>query len=114
MTITFLEMWAVCAGDIQIHYDRYRPENPSKESDMYCHVLRDGPALDTRSFVGSMYKQMIHYAGKQMYIMTPYLILEEFMVETLLEAVRRGVDVRIITPNIPDKKHVKYMKSSAN
>lgn len=41
--------------------------------------------------------------------MTPYLILEEAMIETLLEAVRRGVDVRIITPHIPDKKHIKYM-----
>ena len=43
-----------------------------------------------------MYKQMIHYAGEKMYVMTPYLILEEAMIETLLEAVRRGVDVRII------------------
>ena len=56
-----------------------------------------------------MYKQMIHYAGEKMYVMTPYLILEEAMIETLLEAVRRGVDVRIITPHIPDKKHIKYM-----
>lgn len=109
MTVTFLELWAVCSGDIKLTYGRYRSEKPAKESDMYCHVLRDGPALDTRSFVGNMYKQMINYAGKQMYIMTPYLILEEFMVETLLEAVRRGVDVRIVTPHIPDKKHVKYM-----
>lgn len=109
MTIAFLELWAVCAGDTQIDYERYRCQCSVLESDMYCHVLRDGPALDTRSFVGSMYKQMIHYAGKQMYIMTPYLILEEHMVETLLEAARRGVDVRIITPHIPDKKHVKLM-----
>ncbi len=109
MTITFLELWAVCAGDARIDFEKYRSHRPQEPSDMYCHVLRDGPALDTRSFVGSMYKQMIHYAGKQMYIMTPYLILEEAMVETLLEAVRRGVDVRIITPCIPDKKHIKYM-----
>ncbi len=109
MAITFLELWAVCAGDTAIDYERYRAPGQPEETDMYCHVLRDGPALDTRSFVGCMYKQMIHYAGKKMYIMTPYLILEEFMIETLLEAVRRGVDVRIITPRIPDKKYIKYM-----
>lgn len=109
MTVTFLELWAVCASETEIDFERYQSGQPSPISDMYCHVLRDGPALDTRSFVGNMYKQMIHYAGRQMYIMTPYLILEEYMVEALLEAVRRGVDVRIITPNIPDKKHVKYM-----
>ena len=109
MVVTFLELWAVCSKNEAIDYERYRAEKSSIQSDMYCHVLRDGPALDTRSFVGSMYKQMIHYAGEKMYVMTPYLILEEAMVETLLEAVRRGVDVRIITPHIPDKKHIKYM-----
>lgn len=109
MAITFLELWSVCAQNETIDYDKYRCEEESEQSDMYCHVLRDGPALNTRSFVGAMYRQMIHYAGEKMYIMTPYLILEESMVETLLEAVRRGVDVRIITPSIPDKKHVKYM-----
>ena len=31
------------------------------------------------------------------------------MVDTFLEAVRRGVDVRIITPYIPDKKYIKWM-----
>lgn len=109
MTITFLEMWSVCSPEENILYERYRSHKKAEPSDMYCHVLRDGPALNPRSFVGSMYRQMIHYAGQKMYIMTPYLILEESMVETLLESVRRGVDVRIITPNIPDKKHIKYM-----
>ena len=61
------------------------------------------------SFVGSVYKQMINYAGKTLYIMTPYLILEETLTRSLVEAKRRGVDVRVITPNIPDKKHVKWM-----
>lgn len=109
MTVTFLEMWTVCAGKDEEDYDRYRPAQKFPETDMYCHILRDGPALNTTSFVGNMYKQMINYAGRIMYIMTPYLILEEFMISTLLEATRRGVDVRIITPYIPDKKHIKLM-----
>ncbi len=108
MTITFLEFWAVCSGE-EIDFDRYRFTGEVEETDMYCHVLRDGPALGPRSFVGNMYKQMISFAGRKMYIMTPYLILEDFMVDTLLEAVCRGVDVRIITPYIPDKKRVKWM-----
>lgn len=109
MAVTFLELWSVCATQEKIDFERYQSEKKSEPSDMYCHVLRDGPALNPRSFVGAMYRQMIHYAGQKMYIMTPYLILEESMVETLIESSRRGVDVRIITPNIPDKKHVKYM-----
>lgn len=109
LTVTFLEMWSVCSADALINVDLYRPTKEFPESDMYCHVLRDGPALSTKSFVGSVYKQMINYAGKIMYIMTPYLILEETMIQSLIEAKNRGVDVRIITPNIPDKKHVKWL-----
>ena len=109
MTVTFLELWTVCAAEDVIDYERYRPDREFPQSDMYCHVLRDGPALGTHSFVGNVYRQMIQYAGKIMYIMTPYLILEPPMVDTLIEASRRGVDVRIITPNIPDKKYIKYM-----
>lgn len=109
MTITFLELWTVCAWEDEIKYDRYRPGIQFPASDMYCHVLRDGPALDARSLVGNIYKQMIQYSGVKLYVMTPYLILEEFMVDTFLEAARRGVDVRIITPYIPDKKYIKWM-----
>lgn len=109
MTIAFLELWSVCRVRESIDYDKYKPGQHGVTSDMYCHVLRDGPAISTRSFVGNSYKQMIQYAGQKLYIMTPYLILDETMVETLIEASSRGVDVRILTPNIPDKKHIKWM-----
>ena len=39
-----------------------------------------------------------------MHIMTPYLILDEEMVNALTFAAQRGVDVRIILPHIPDKE----------
>jgi cardiolipin synthase len=52
---------------------------------------------------------MIQYAERKLFVTTPYLILEESMIDTLIEAKLRGVDVRIITPNIPDKKRVKWM-----
>lgn len=109
MTVTFLELWCVCSGE-KIDFEWYKEFHKHNiTSDMYCHVLRDGPALGPRSFVGDVYRQMVQYAGNILYIMTPYLILEEAMVGALLEASARGVDVRIITPYIPDKKHIKYM-----
>ena len=49
------------------------------------------------------------YSNKYLYITTPYLIIEDYMKQSLIEAVKRGVDVRIITPNIPDKKQVKML-----
>ena len=38
--------------------------------------------------------------------MTPYLIIDTDMVNVLCRAAKRGVDVRIIVPGIPDKKIV--------
>lgn len=41
-----------------------------------------------------------------MWIMTPYLILDDKMTTALCVAAKTGVDVRIITPGIPDKWYV--------
>lgn len=41
--------------------------------------------------------------------MTPYLVIEQDMQDALIMAAQSGVDVRIITPNIPDKKNVKLL-----
>ena len=109
MTIAFLEMWHACLPEEKINFNRYRTMKASPENDVYCHVLRDGPALGPRSFFSNLYKQMIQYAERKLFVTTPYLILEESMIDTLIEAKLRGVDVRIITPNIPDKKRVKWM-----
>lgn len=108
MTVTFLQMWHVCS-DKAIDYDFYRPSEKFPESQTYCHVLSDGPATNPDNFIETMYKQMINYSGDKLYIMTPYMVLEDYMVKSLIEAVDRGVDVRIITPYIPDKKHVKWL-----
>jgi cardiolipin synthase len=52
---------------------------------------------------------MIYYAKKILYITTPYLIIEDDMREALIMAAASGIDVRIITPFIPDKKNVKIL-----
>ena len=45
-------------------------------------------------------------AKRYVYFTTPYLIITDEMNKVLRLAARRGVDVRIITPGIPDKKIV--------
>lgn len=37
--------------------------------------------------------------------MTPYLILDDELVRAMTFAAKRGVDVRIIMPGIPDKQY---------
>lgn len=57
----------------------------------------------------NIYLNMIRQATKYVYIFTPYLIIGEEMEQTLINAARCGVDVRIVTPGIPDKKLVYLM-----
>ena len=51
-----------------------------------------------------MYLGIINSAHDYIWITTPYLIIDEQMEQSLLHAAKSGIDVRIITPGIPDKK----------
>lgn len=53
-----------------------------------------------------VYISMINKADKYCYFITPYLIITDEMSHAMCLAAKRGVDVRIITPGIPDKKIV--------
>lgn len=109
LTVTFMQMWSMCRPDEMIPYLDYKTDKRIEDNDSFCHVISDGPTGKTDHFLERVYKQMIADADEKLYIMTPYLILEDHMVQSLVEAVKRGVDVRIITPNIPDKKSVKLL-----
>jgi cardiolipin synthase len=108
LTVIFFQMWEVCSGKELVDYNEFRPTKQFPENDVYLHVISDGPA--TKNWpIESIYHQMITYAGEYLYIMTPYLIIEQDMQDALITAAESGVDVRIITPNIPDKKNVKLL-----
>lgn len=109
LTVTFLQMWEVCANCPPMDYNPFRPTKKFAENDVYCQVFSDGPANNPRNPVENMYKQMIYYAKKILYITTPYLIIEDDMRDALIMAAASGIDVRIITPFIPDKKNVKIL-----
>lgn len=56
---------------------------------------------------------IINTAKDYLYITTPYLIVDYSVSKALENAAIRGVDVRIITPHIPDKKAVFIMTRSS-
>ena len=53
-----------------------------------------------------VYISMAECAQKYAWFITPYLIITDEMCHAFSLAARRGVDVRIITPGVPDKKIV--------
>ena len=60
----------------------------------------------------NVYLNIINQAKRYVYIATPYLIIDNEMMTALCLASKRGVDVRIITPGIPDKKLVFLLTQS--
>lgn len=65
--------------------------------------FNDNPLSEERT-AENVYLNLIAQAEKTLYITTPYLIITDEMSRALRLAAKRGVDVRIITPGIPDKK----------
>lgn len=109
LTVTFLQMWEVCTDGVLIDYTPYRPTKQFEQNQVFCQVISDGPASNPSCPIEGFYKQIINYSKRYLYITTPYLVLEPDMQDALENAVRGGIDVRIITPRIPDKKSVKFV-----
>lgn len=71
----------------------------------------DSP-LDNENVGKAVYLDIINRAERYVHIMTPYLILDEEMIQALGYAAKRGVDVSIIMPHIPDKKYAYLLARS--
>ena len=71
----------------------------------FVQPYADSP-MDNEQVGEEVYISMINKAEKYCWFMTPYLIITDEMTHALCLAAKRGVDVRIITPGIPDKKFI--------
>jgi cardiolipin synthase len=65
----------------------------------------DSP-LDNEPVGQNVYLNLISRAEDYLYISTPYLVIDVGMINALTNAAKSGVDVRIMTPHIPDKWYV--------
>lgn len=103
LTYLFLRMWKKCAKE-DLKFANYAP-TIRDVTDGFVQVFGDGPFTQDLS-TEMTYMQIINEANHYVYITTPYLILDNEVLTALKTAALSGVDVRIITPHIPDKKMV--------
>lgn len=102
-TLMFLQMWQVTEPALE--FRRYLEAPMERQPDAKGYVLPYGDSPFDNERVGeSVYLDIINRASRYVYIMTPYLIIDGEMSTALTFAAKRGVDVRIILPHIPDKK----------
>lgn len=80
---------------------------PAPEGDAAVLILPSGPADDLET-ASLMYQQAIHSAERRIWIASPYFIPDESVLSALHLAALRGIEVRILIPDVADKKLVYY------
>jgi cardiolipin synthase len=104
LTATFLEIWSLSTRKTE-DVSRYLSVRHSVAAPGYIQPFGDNPLTDERC-AENVLLNMLGRAERYIYFITPYLIITDEMNRALGLAAKRGVDVRIITPGIPDKKTV--------
>lgn len=99
----FCSMWEFSTRK-RIKMQNYIAEN-NLTADGFVIPYSDDPLSENNPAEG-IYLQILNSAQKYVYIATPYLIIDNTMRTALKMAAKSGVDVRIITPHIPDKWYV--------
>lgn len=106
-TVMFLQCWNF-VNNIKDDFKKYAPSINSHDylqEGGFVQPFGDSP-LDREIVSETVYMNMINRAKKYVYITTPYLIIDNELMTSLISAAKSGVDVRIITPSVSDSKIV--------
>ncbi|WP_303858216.1 cardiolipin synthase [Aminicella lysinilytica] len=104
LTVMFLNMWNSFVKT-DVGYNIFKPHVWHPESfktDGIVQPYSDTP-LDDENLGENVYLEILNQAEDYVFIYTPYLIIDNEMQTALTLAAKRGVDVRLVTPGIPDK-----------
>lgn len=108
-TLSFLRQWEFLTKEEQNYQNYLVPNKQSVNQDCVLVPYVSGPDYNY-NIAREVYENMISSANEKIYIMTPYFIPDETLFNMLKNKAQSGVDVRIILPDVPDKKTV-YMIS---
>lgn len=110
-TVMFLEIWNAYKKDDD-DFTKFK-YNYEKDNDFKGYVVPYGEnPFNKENIAENIYLNIISSAKKYIYIFTPYLIIDTDVLNNLILAAKRGVDVRIVIPGIPDKKMVYTVSES--
>ncbi len=108
----FIEFWNAFSYDplpsrnriqVQTAYGVAYNTASGKASDGYVMPYGDSPENGC-AVSNNLYMEMLEQAGQYAWFYTPYLMLGDTLLDTFARTARRGVDIRIIVPGVPDKK----------
>ena len=103
--VMFFKIWNLNSKNRINYKELVEKIRETEENNGYIITYSDNPQNKTNP-AQNTYINIINNAKKYVYIMTPYLILDNETNQTLINASLAGIDIRIMTPSIPDKKLV--------
>lgn len=103
-TIAFLNQWQFLTKQ-QTEIQPFLNKSQKLEGDGVVVPFVTGPHYKN-SIAQNIYANEIANAKEKLFIMTPYFIPDETITNLLKLKAKAGVDVRIILPEVPDKKFV--------
>lgn len=107
----FLLDWCHAAEEDIDDYDNYSEEINGEVGDVGIQIVTSGPD-HKEEYIRNAYLKLINNAKKNVYLETPYLVLDSPILESLKISALSGVDVRIIIPGKPDHFFMKWAASS--
>lgn len=104
LTCMFLTSWNAHSHE-DIDFEKWRVQTSYPNEEGYIIPYGETP-LDDEIVGQDVYINIINQASKYCYIYTPYLIIDTELSNALILAAKRGVDIRLVTPGVADKKIV--------
>ena len=98
----FLQMWNSLTSEVE-DFEKYLPMKVDLEGEGLAMPFSDSP-MDLEDYGKNSIISILNDATDYVYIMTPYFIVEDEIVNAFVKASKRGIDVRLCLPHIPDKK----------
>ena len=110
-TVMFLQTWELLTRQEEV-FSAYAPQKRETVGERgWAQPYADSP-IDRENVGEAVCLQIIQNARRYLFITTPYLMVDDNLLSALKLAAKSGVDVRLLTPGIPDKKTVHFTTRS--
>ncbi len=105
LSVIFFQMWDIATHNAESDHSAYFVEAPAAGAG-YVQPYADGPANNPDNPALDLICRCVTGAREYIWLTSPYLVIDQEISEVFCRAARGGVDVRIITPAIPDHWYV--------
>lgn len=105
LSVIFFQMWNIATHGADKDYAGYLLETPCPAAGYY-QPYADGPANNPKNPALDLIRQAVSGARDYIWLTSPYLVIDQDLIAEFGRAARGGVDVRIVTPAVPDHWYV--------